>query len=86
MKEGEGDVVLLLGGHRHGEQDRELLGVEITPTRDCHDASLPFHQTCAQDVHERADGARGWRSVVSRNIKQDGRALGARDVRETERG
>ena len=84
--EGEGDVVLLLGGRRHGEYGRELLGVELTPTRDGHDAYRFTRRVLKTCTNEHADGAGGRRAVVSTGAQQDGRAVGTRDVPETERG
>ena len=66
--EGEGDVVLLLGGRRHGEQDRERLGVEITPTRDGRDACRFIRRvlkTCTNTPMVLVDGG-PWHGIHGR--------------------
>jgi len=86
IKEGEGDVVLPLGGGRYGERGSARRGVELTLTRDGRARRVSLHQTRITGVHEHADGAGGRRAVVFLGVKQDGRAVGLGDVRETERG
>ena len=66
-------------------ENRELLGVSLTPTRDGHDASRFIQRVLQTCTNEHTDGARRWRSMVSGGVKQTGRALGESDVREAER-
>ena len=56
VKEGGGDVVLFFLWAAVDTESRAescLASRSLTPTRDGHDASLPFHTTGVTDVHER---------------------------------
>ena len=71
-------------------ENRELLGVALTLTRDGRDASLPFHRMCAQDVHERTRRRCSWTEDGPWYPKALHRLgvpwVGTDDVREAEYG
>ena len=66
---------LWVGGGRHGEYGRELLGIALTPTRDGRDAYCFIRRVLKTCTNEHADGARGRRAVVSKGVAQTGRAV-----------
>jgi transposase-like protein len=81
-------MVLPLGGSARSTRrtGRELLGVQLTPTRDGRDARRFIRRVLQACTNEHADGGGRWGPVAFVGAQQDGSAVGTDDVREAERG